>query len=269
MDNKIRTYCVYMHKNIINNKIYIGQTKYGSNPYIRWGYNGNGYREHSYFAKAINKYGWDNFIHKILISNISSAEADEWESYYIWLYNTTNSQYGYNLRTGGKQKYEYSDKIKDFRSVAHREDVYNSRRVRCIETGDVFPCVADAARWCGSKKIYLVCSGERAHAGVHPQTGEQLSWEYVDNDSPITITCSKEEELKLERIFTTKCSTNDIKVQCLNTGQIFNSISEAAIWYSGKSKNGTCISRCCRGERQSAGKHPETGEKLKWKYYEE
>ena len=48
--------------------------------------------------------------------------------------------------------------------------------------------------------------------------------------------------------------------------EIFNSITEASnkynICYSS-------ISECCRYKRKSAGKHPETGEKLKWMYYDE
>ena len=56
---------------------------------------------------------------------------------------------------------------------------------------------------------------------------------------------------------------NARKVQCITTGKEFNCIKEAAEYYS--IDNGT-ISKCCKGKYKSAGKHPETGEKLKWKY---
>ena len=56
------------------------------------------------------------------------------------------------------------------------------------------------------------------------------------------------------------------KVICLNNNKIFNSQIEAAN-YAGL-KNSTPISRCCKGERKTAGKHPITGEKLKWSFYE-
>ena len=29
------------------------------------------------------------------------------------------------------------------------------------------------------------------------------------------------------------------------------------------------IGRCCKGKRKTAGKHPETGEKLTWMFYED
>ena len=37
-----------------------------------------------------------------------------------------------------------------------------------------------AARWCGTKKVVNNCKGKRQHAGRHPETGEQLQWQYLD-----------------------------------------------------------------------------------------
>jgi hypothetical protein len=57
------------------------------------------------------------------------------------------------------------------------------------------------------------------------------------------------------------------KVICLNTNEIFNSQIEASNKYNIKK---TSISACCRnyGYYKSAGKHPITGERLKWMYYD-
>lgn len=54
------------------------------------------------------------------------------------------------------------------------------------------------------------------------------------------------------------------KVKCINNGKIFDSLEEARIWCGLKSTSH--ISDCCRGERKSAGKSPDTGEKLSWQY---
>ena len=62
---------IYLHKNKINNKVYIGQTKC-VNPNNRWR-NGTHY-ENTLFGKAIQKYGWDNFEHIILENNIETQE---------------------------------------------------------------------------------------------------------------------------------------------------------------------------------------------------
>lgn len=54
------------------------------------------------------------------------------------------------------------------------------------------------------------------------------------------------------------------KVQCITTGKKFNCIKEASEYYLLKNKEN--ITRCCQGKRNYCGKHPVTGEKLKWKY---
>ena len=55
-------------------------------------------------------------------------------------------------------------------------------------------------------------------------------------------------------------------VECINTGEIFESATYAAEW-CGITKQG--IQRCCVGGRPTAGKHPITQEKLKWRYVNE
>ena len=59
---------------------------------------------------------------------------------------------------------------------------------------------------------------------------------------------------------------NHKKVICLNTNEIFDSLSNAEKQYNIMSYN---ISACCRGKQKSAGKHPITGDKLVWMYYDE
>lgn len=55
------------------------------------------------------------------------------------------------------------------------------------------------------------------------------------------------------------------KVICINTNEIFKSQAEAERKYN--IHNG--ISRCCLKKQKSAGKHPETGERLIWMFYDE
>lgn len=54
-------------------------------------------------------------------------------------------------------------------------------------------------------------------------------------------------------------------VICVNTGEKFNSISDAYKKYLGKSKNDGRIAKCCNGELEFVGKLP-SGEKIKWKW---
>ena len=53
------------------------------------------------------------------------------------------------------------------------------------------------------------------------------------------------------------------KVICITTGEIFNCMSDAERKYNIYQGD---ISKCCKGKRKSAGRHPITGEKLVWEY---
>lgn len=119
MDANNNTYCVYIHINKINNKAYIGQTVYGNDLYKRWKHDGKGYLKKDksgrytqpVFANAILKYGWGNFEHVIWADQLTEDEANRIERLLIALFNTTNSNYGYNLRSGGEHS-TLSDKTK-------------------------------------------------------------------------------------------------------------------------------------------------------------
>lgn len=94
-------YSVYIHRNKVNNKVYIGITK--QKPSHRWGKDGNGYKQHKYFYQAIQKYGWDNFEHIILYNNIAPEEAYLLEQQLIQKYHSNDRKYGYNLSIGGEK----------------------------------------------------------------------------------------------------------------------------------------------------------------------
>ena len=51
-------------------------------------------------------------------------------------------------------------------------------------------------------------------------------------------------------------------MRCINNNKTFDSIKDAKDW----ALESTNIAMCCRGERNSAGKHPITGERLRWEY---
>lgn len=91
----MKTYCVYKHT-LPNQKVYIGQT---CDIGHRW--RASSYKGNCLFYRAIQKYGWENITHEILEANLTLEEANEREKYYITLYQSTNSDYGYNLRAGG------------------------------------------------------------------------------------------------------------------------------------------------------------------------
>ena len=99
MSNEEKLYCVYKHTSP-SEKVYIGITCQEP-PEKRWA-NGKGYKYNQYFDRAIKKYGWDSFKHEILFTDLSKEDAANKEKELIGFYNSNNSLYGYNLSSGGE-----------------------------------------------------------------------------------------------------------------------------------------------------------------------
>ena len=95
------TYCVYVHINKTNGKMYVGKTAYEDNPNRRWR-GGYGYKKFTYFRNAIDKYKWDNFDHEIVASHLTKSEADNFEKLLIKELHTRDCDFGYNLTDGGE-----------------------------------------------------------------------------------------------------------------------------------------------------------------------
>lgn len=99
---------IYKLTNKLSGKVYIGQTV--QDPERRWGSTDSlrGYRETSAIGKAIRSVGWDNFTREVIetLNNVTQNEINAKEAYYIALYDSLNSDKGYNLKSymeGGKE----------------------------------------------------------------------------------------------------------------------------------------------------------------------
>lgn len=111
----MKTYTIYMHKNKINGKVYIGQTS--QRPQKRWD-NGNGYKTSSKFYNAIVKYGWDNFEHIILYTDLTLDEANQKEQELIKQYRSCEDKFGYNITSGG-HNFTHSEETKRKISISN------------------------------------------------------------------------------------------------------------------------------------------------------
>ena len=93
---------IYFHRNLVNDKIYVGQTRVKL--YVRNSQHRHAARKgkrHPFFH-AIRKYGWDNFEHGILSSNVATQEAlDTLERFWIIALGSNVRGSGYNLDNGG------------------------------------------------------------------------------------------------------------------------------------------------------------------------
>lgn len=192
---------IYIHRNMINGKVYIGQTK--TTIERRSHTDGSGYKGNNFFWSAIQKYGWQNFSYAIL-ETCSKEEVDNREKFWISFFNATNPEFGYNLMPGGR--------------VA-KDSSLKKNGVFCKETGEYFNSLSDAAEWGGLSRtsmndITKQIEGRRISAGKHPITQEPLHWCFL-----------KEDLNKPNRI---RSSHNATSVVLLETGEVFTSIKKAA-----------------------------------------
>lgn len=132
-------YCVYCHTNKLNNKKYIGITR--NIPEKRW-QNGRGYINNDHFFRAITKYGWHNFTHEILYTDLSKSEAENLEILLIKEYDSANPKYGYNIELGGNGTGRITDKTREKISNAlkgHSCSEETKEKIRQSQTGKKYP----------------------------------------------------------------------------------------------------------------------------------
>jgi group I intron endonuclease len=114
---------IYSIKNSKDGKIYIGQTIQDLEE--RWRQHRSKNSNCRYLRLAINKYGINNFVFK-LICICFDDDLDKYELYYIKKYNSIVPN-GYNLREGGNSgKHNNETKMKISEGLKNRKDIVRS-----------------------------------------------------------------------------------------------------------------------------------------------
>ena len=241
---------VYMVRNKINGKIYFGITV---NDFQRR-YTGNIAKNthNDHLRNSINTYGIENFeINEEF--DVAYNEDDLWdlEDMYICLYNTLDKHYGYNKRRSGSKRKgcgKMSEESRHKNSETNTkvwanmsEDKKKQWRENCSR--------AKTEMWANKSDEEKKQHGEATKQGIANMSEEEKR----------QLSEKRSEAIKGEK------HPRATEVICLETQQVFTTIKEAEQWF-GCSHH---IGNCCRGERNSCGKHPITGERLHWMYYED
>ena len=193
-------YHVYRITNLVNGKVYIGQT---SNPKMRWSKHRSS-KQNTHLYSSFKKYGEENFSFDVLLSGLTKEQADRIEIRLIKRYKSTDQNHGYNHANGGSRG-TYSEATKLKLSQSHKKyyeththpllgthmtkEQYerhmltrprgeqsswwrNGRKVEQIEVGTgkvlaTYNALSEACRETGveTSNIFKVCNGKRKTAG--------------------------------------------------------------------------------------------------------
>lgn len=111
---------IYSITNLINGKLYIGQT---SNLDNRWFQHKNQLQQNKHTNKhlqnAWNKYKEENFKFNIIKECSDKDDLNKLEKYYIKINNSNNENFGYNLTSGG-EGFRLNDSVKRQMSISKR-----------------------------------------------------------------------------------------------------------------------------------------------------
>jgi len=165
------------------------------------------------FQAAVGTYGPEAFCWEQIDTANSIEELAKKEKQYIFIYDSKDN--GYNSDSGG-----------GFKKPVYQ---YSAIDGSLLEQFDCLESAANKVNGFG-KSISAACLGEvKSYKGFH--------WSYS-----LTVPFVLSDDLRRKRV-----GQYDINGELLNT---YISISEASIsTHVGKS----CIAKCCRGERKSAG----------------
>ena len=190
-------YTVYIHRNKITKKRYVGITK--QQPVeSRWGANGSNYKESPHLHSAISKYGWENFDHEIVASGIERDDACLLEQHYISHFKTQNHDYGYNIYEGGS---------------APSLPQETREKISCGMRGN-------------KNGLGKACSDEKKKKISDAQKGRKLTEEHkqkLRKPKTVTYPCSEE---KRQHIIDAKRDKKSII--CIETNTVYPSIHECA-----------------------------------------
>lgn len=262
---------VYIIRNIINDKVYIGVS---IDIHRRWKEHvrdlKNKRHRNKHLERAWHYYGKDNFEFRILEECDRSLFAER-EIFWISHYHANDSRYGYNQTSGGDGTSEvvFSPERNHKISLALKGRILpqfigeNNPRARCIvclNSGEKYNTIEEVAKLynCHNSNIIQSC---KTHSCI---TDEYLVFSY-EEDYQSMSKCQIEEIVQNAILKRKHNLGHGRTVVCVNTKEVFQACSLAAQKYNIDNSN---IHKCCRGDAIYCGYDAEYGP-LVWRYLED
>jgi len=267
---------IYITTNNLDGMKYIGQKMFN----VRWiQYLGSGTR----LINAIRKYGKGSFSKEIVSFAYSKEELNDMEIKFIKYYNADSSDNYYNIASGGSvfmAGKHHSKDSKNKMSESRKGKVASSETKQKMSKWQIGRKLSEKTK----EKMKYKKSDE-----TKQKLSELAKGRIMSSETRLKISkankgkiVSEETKIKLKLINTGKIMSEESKIKmknsrniskylvsisciCVTTLKRFGSLADAGLFYSISSSS---ITRCCRHKSKSSGKHPITGEKLVWMYYD-
>lgn len=207
---------------------------------------------------------------------ISPEKQEELRKYYSQRFSGENNP-NYGKKMSEEQKQKISQTKKEYfkthdnpfkgkeRPEISGDKCYRAHAVVCVNTGEEFSTMDAAAEKynISQGEISQCVSGKQKTAGKD-LNGNRIIW--VDKNDYIPMTYD-EVLKKLKEFETERREKNQRKVQCITTGEVFESMKDACKKYN---LNASYLSAHCRRTRAKNGYgYDDKGNKLMWKYVDE
>ena len=282
-------YTVYKHTTP-SGKVYIGTTS--KKPEYRWN-NGKGYMCNRRFCDAIRKYGWENIEHEVISTGIDKGQAYAMEAELIAKYDATNPAKGYNISIGGEcgalgtsRSHEARRKISEAkkghtvspetrRKISEAKKCANNynygkhlsyetrRKLSEANKGSKHP---NFGKHTSSETRLKMSEAHKGHT-VSPETRRKISealkcanspnyGKHLSSDTRRKMSEAHKGKKVSEHVILAMTEATSKKVLCVETGEVYQSLSEASK-AAGVSLG--AISNALRGKSKTSGGYH-------WKY---
>lgn len=218
-----KSWVVYRHTDP-NGKVYIGITC-SVRPEYRWSH-GMKYKDQPTFFRAIVKYGWDNFTHEVFYRGLEYEDACKEEIALIAKHNSCDRAHGYNVLPGGdsilpydkrhisdEKKAELSARRSEIMKEKWRDPVFREKTVNSLRES--------AKRPEYRKRVSEGLKQSLQNEELRKQRSENMKKRFENDEYRKrcigNLMKHKEKVMK--------------KVRCVETGEVFDSVTDAANKY--------------------------------------
>jgi group I intron endonuclease len=112
---------IYLIRNVVNDKSYIGQSKVPQKRWVRHKYDAITRLIDSPLYRSIRKHGVNNFTFSIIDQSEEDDLIDHLEIFWIQKLKSNNLNYGYNLESGGCNNKIVSQETKNKQSISAKK----------------------------------------------------------------------------------------------------------------------------------------------------